>query len=124
MRPKPQSQVLSAEAPDLALESGREVRVRKDASGGETLEVRGPGGEVELRVALTADGPVLRLEGPRIELSATDLLKLECRRFELAATEDVSIKAGGELTLESVEEMRVHVSDADFKVKSRIIWLN
>lgn len=124
MRPKSQTQVLSPDAPDLTLQSGREVRVTRDAGSGESLEVRGPGGEVELRVRLTDDGPVLRLEGPRIELSATDLLKLECRRFELDATEDVAIRSGGELTLDSVDDLRIHVSDADFKVKSRIIWLN
>ena len=129
MSAKPPSQVLEAsEATELPLDSGRQLlvrpRVHEGAGGAESLEVRSPDGDVELRVLLTDDGPVLRFDGSCIELSATDLLKLECARFELDASESVAVRSGGGMTLDSVEEMRINVSDADFKVTSRIIWLN
>ena len=62
------------------LPSGRTVVIRADSQG-EAIEVRSAGGEMELRIALTEQGPVLTLRGARLEIDAADTVAVNCRHF-------------------------------------------
>jgi len=84
-------------APRL-LPSGRSVVVRVDGDG-ESLEVRTPGGEVEVLITLTAAGPLVRLSGARLELESPDSVSVRCRSFEVRAAE-VTVRAEADLRLD------------------------
>jgi hypothetical protein len=84
------------------LPSGRCVLIRP-ADDGEELEVRSPEGEVEVRILLTAQGPVLRLRGVRLELEAEQTVAVRCGRFEVRAEGNVDLQ-GAQIRLNSPEE--------------------
>jgi hypothetical protein len=84
------------------LPSGRSVVVRL-AGGAEELEIRSPRGDVEVRVVLTDEGPVVRLSGARLELDAAETVAVNCRRFEVRAEGDICLD-GATIRLNSPEE--------------------
>ena len=89
----------------LTLSSGRSVMVSGE-QGSEQLEIRSPEGLVELRIALTKDGPVLSLSGVKLEINSTDSVAVNCREFRLATTETLSLSSGGSLGLNAGGEIR------------------
>jgi len=101
----------------LALPSGRSLVV-SGISGQEHLEIRSPEGAIELRIALTKDGPVLSLSGVRLEINSTDTVAVNCREFTVATTHgvalssagDVSVRAGGEIRTKSLGETHLDSS--------------
>jgi len=81
---------------EQVLPSGRTVRVRASSSS-EELEVRSPAGEVEVRILLTAAGPVVRIRSARLELEAAEDVSVRCRRFEVQASDEVRLRAEGDV---------------------------
>jgi hypothetical protein len=90
--------------------------------GSEELEVRGPEGEVELCIRLTAEGPVVQLRGARLELQAADTVAVQCRRFEVQTTEGTSLQSTGNVQITG-HELRVQTQD-DIHLNGNIIRLN
>lgn len=78
------------------LPSGRSVAVRTD--GGEELVVYSPQGQVEVRVLLTPDGPVVRVGAARLEIAANSVA-VECETFDVRAGGEIRLKSGGALRL-------------------------
>jgi hypothetical protein len=103
------------------LPSGRSVVLRTTA-GGEVLEVRSAGGEVEVRITLTDQGPVVHLSGARLELAASDTVALHCRRLDVNTTESIRLQSAGDLRLTG-EEMRVRTT-GDIHLNGDVIRLN
>ncbi len=77
-------------AEELPLREGRTLRV---ASVGrdELVEVRAASGDLELRVRLTPDGPVLEMESVRLVLRAEESVDVETRDFNVTATGEVRV---------------------------------
>jgi hypothetical protein len=96
------------------LPSGRTVTVRADG-GTEAIEIRSPGGEMELRIALTDRGPVLSLRGARLEIDAADAVAVNCRQFEVHAAEGVVLTAAGDVAIRS---------GGDTSIDGRLVKLN
>ncbi len=103
------------------LPSGRSVVIRVTGAA-EELEVRSPGGAVEVRITLTDQGPVVRLSGARLELEAADNIALHCRRLEVNTTESTHLHSAGSLQL-SGQEMRVQTT-GDIHMNGDVIRLN
>lgn len=101
-------------APQRKLPSGRSV-VLKVAGDHEALEVRSPNGEVEVRVVLTAEGAVVKLQAARLELDSADSLAVNCRRFTVNSTEGTDLNSGGELRIKT---------EGDIHLNGGIIHLN
>ena len=91
-----------------SLPSGRRVVVRLEDDG-ETLEVVSPGGDIEVGIRLTPEGPVLKLRGARLEIDSTETVAINCRRFELSADEVLELRAGAGVAVQS---------DADIQFRS------
>jgi len=104
------------------LPSGRTLRLITD-NGHEELLLEAPNGELELRILLTEDGPLLKLSAAKLELEATDSISMKCKNFEVAATESASLASEGGLSLNSTDELTVN-SDDDVRVTGKIIHLN
>ena len=81
---------------ELPLKHGR--RLSLVSSGGDDLvEVRGAGGALELRIRMTADGPVLQMESLRLSLKAAQDVEVECNKFAVHAREDMALRADGDV---------------------------
>lgn len=80
------------------LPSGRSIVVTL-SDGQERLEIRDPGGEVEVRVLLTTSGPVVELRGARLAIESADTVAVHCRRLELLATEGADLHSEGDVRI-------------------------
>ena len=101
--------------------SGRGVSLRLGPSG-EELEIRSPTGELELRILLTPDGPVLRLEAARVEVQAADEFRVSCGEFRVAAERGLHLEAGEAVQIEA-ERMRVRTQD-EIRMNGSFVRLN
>jgi hypothetical protein len=112
----------SANASAKALPSGRSVVLRY-GSGQEEIEVRSPAGDVEIRIVLTADGPVVRLGAARIELESAEDVAIRCRRFTVATSETTELHSQGDVRIAADGEIRAR-SQADMRLDGKMIYLN
>ncbi len=106
----------------IALQHGRHLSIA--ASGDDDLvEIRNPGGSVELRVRMTADGPVLQMESLRLSLKAARDVEVECANFSVRAREQMTLQSDGALCISG--EADVHLdANGEVHVKGRLIHLN
>jgi hypothetical protein len=108
--------------PQGVLPSGRTVVIRADGQG-EAIEVRSASGEMELRIALTDQGPVLSLRGARFEIDAADTVAVNCRHFAVRTTDGVVLDAAGEIAMRSGADTRLR-SAGDTYIDARLVNLN
>ena len=100
------------------LPSGRSVIVSAEA-GREAIEIRSANGEMEIRIALTDQGPVLQLRGARLQIDSTDTVAVNCRDFEINASNGIKLASGGDIDIVNAGETRMKTQgstwiDADF----------
>ncbi|WP_428266143.1 hypothetical protein [Haliangium sp.] len=76
-----------------------------------SIEIRAPGGQVELRVRITPDGPVLEADAARISLRASDAIEVSCRRFHLQADESLVLASQGPAGIAARSELRIHSAE-------------
>jgi hypothetical protein len=95
----------------------REGRVLSLAAVGsdQLVEIRGSGGQIELRIRLTEDGPVLEMESIKLILRASEAVEVD--------TKDFSVNAAGGISLEGKAAVAV-TSDGHVHVTGEIIHLN
>ncbi len=96
--------------------------VVKVAGDCEELEIRDADGQVEVSVSLTADGPVVRVRGGRLELDAVDTVAVRCRRFEVNTAECTDLSSSGPVRIKG-EELRVKTEE-DIHLNGQVIRLN
>ncbi len=101
----PQSQqgdleVVPGESALRVLPSGRSITARVGDEG-EAIEIHSPEGQLELSISLTEEGPVLRLQGARLELISPDSVSVQCREFEVATSSSVQLRANGAIDMQS-----------------------
>lgn len=80
----------------LVAPTGRTVELRT-AGEVDQITVRAPGGALLLRFAVDDDGPILQVEGARIELAATKVLALEAEEISIAGRRGIQMHTEGEL---------------------------
>ena len=101
---------LTEETPDrreIYLREGRTLRVEQSGTG-ELVEIRSSSGQVELRIKLTEDGPVLQVDSARLQLRASEAVEIESKRVEIRATETVQVTSKDEVKVEAEGEVRVN----------------
>ena len=106
----------------LYLNRGRTATVSSSGAD-EILEIRSDGGMVELRVRLTEEGPVLQLEGARLEMTSTSDIDVKCKKFNVEAEEGVTVASKGDLMMTSEGEMDLKTPQ-DIRIRGKIVWLN
>jgi hypothetical protein len=107
---------------ELYLDAGRTLKVRR-AGVEQLVEVRAASGQLELRIRLTDEGPVLQMEAVKLALHAEDAVAIKCKTFEVEASADTVIQSGGELKIKAQGEVEVD-SPEDVRIRGKIIWLN
>jgi hypothetical protein len=104
------------------LDQGRSLTVARDGAH-QIVEFRAPSGQLELRVKLGEEGPVLVLEGVKLEVNAAESLDIKVRDFNIEATGSTTITSKGELKIRSDGELDID-SPEDIRIRGKMIWLN
>jgi len=92
---------------EIYLREGRTLTI--EASGeGELVEIRSSSGQLELRIKLTEEGPVLQIESARLQLKAAEAVEIESKRVEIRASETVHVASDNEVKVEAEGEVRVN----------------
>jgi hypothetical protein len=99
---------------EIYLREGRTLRVEQSGAD-ELVEIRSSSGQLELRIKLTEDGPVLQMESARLSLKASEAVEIESKRVEIRATETVQLTSKDEIKVDAEGEVRVN---------GKTIWLN
>ena len=89
----------------------------------EEVQLRAPEGDVQLRIVLTPEGPVIRLSHASLEIEALDTVRTRCQRFEVDARESVQVHAGQALALHSDKDMHLNAT-GEIVAVSELIRLN
>ena len=116
------SRVLDALRPpklSTSLKTGHVVVVTHD----DQLEVHAPNGDVQIRITLHDDIPVVSLTGARLELESLDTVRVTSRVFEVRTTEAIDLRSEGTVELSSGKEVKL-LADEDFSARAPCIWLN
>jgi hypothetical protein len=106
--PRPEQGDIEVARRDSALRilpSGRSITAHV-GDAGEAIEIRSPDGQLEISIALTEDGPILRLEGAKLELVSPDSVSLQCRQFDLETSSNVNLRAHGSIDMRTDSELR------------------
>ena len=106
----------------LRLVSGRELKISSHDDG-DLLEIYEPEGNLVIKVQLTESGPVMMVEGCKLQLTGTESIALRAPTIEISAEEKTRLRSKGELEIDAVKEMGIH-SDDDIRVVGKIIHLN
>jgi len=99
---------------EIYLREGRTLSIEQSGTD-ELVEVRSSAGQVELRIRLTEEGPVLQMESARLQLKASEAVEIESKRVEIRATETVQIASKDEVKVDA---------EGDVCVNGKTIWLN
>jgi hypothetical protein len=81
------------------------------------LTIRGAAGQVCLSVHVTADGPVLRLEGAKLHIETTGDLSFEAERVRLHGRKEVAISSGGHASLEVAGDLEMEARGHDITAR-------
>ena len=106
---------------EVFLRDGRKLVVT-DQGADQLVEIRNESGMLEVRIKLTAEGPVLQMESVRLQLKATEAVEIESRRVEIKGTDKVEV-TGGEIAVEGEQDVTVD-SKGDVRVVGKRIYLN
>jgi len=90
---------------------------------GDLVEIHASGGQLELRIRLTPDGPVLQMESVRLSLKSAENVDVNCKNFEVRATEGVDVHSDGGMQLSGNADVKVD-SAGNVIVKGEMIYLN
>ncbi|TMQ13700.1 MAG: hypothetical protein E6J91_17730 [Deltaproteobacteria bacterium] len=92
---------------EIYLREGRSLSV-EHAGSDDLVEIRSASGQVEVRIRLTEEGPVLQMESARLQLKASEVVEIESKRVEIRATETVQLASDNEIKVEAEGEVRVN----------------
>ncbi|HUH03041.1 MAG TPA: hypothetical protein VML75_13685 [Kofleriaceae bacterium] len=104
------------------LRDGRSLEIH-DEGADQVVEIRAASGQMELKVRLTEEGPVLSLEGVRLSVRAAEAIDMSCKTFKVSAEESVELASKGELRVNADKDLSVD-SAADVRVNGKMIHLN
>ncbi|HEX2688767.1 MAG TPA: hypothetical protein VHN14_19225 [Kofleriaceae bacterium] len=92
---------------EVYLREGRTLSV-ENAGADELVEIRSSSGQVELRIKLTEEGPVLQMESVRLQLKASEAVEIESARVEIKASETLKLASDNEIKVDAEGEVRVN----------------
>ncbi len=92
---------------EIYLREGRTLSVEA-AGADELVEIRSSSGQVELRIKLTEEGPVLQMESVKLQMKASEAIEIESKRVEIKATETLQLASDNEIKVDGEGEVRVN----------------
>lgn len=105
---------------EVYLQGGRKLVVSQ-AGDAQLVEIRSESGMVEVRIALTEQGPVLQMQSVRLAITASEAVEIDSPRVAIRG-DQVEV-SGGNVVLEAEDEVSVE-ADGDVRVVGKMIHLN
>jgi hypothetical protein len=106
---------------ELYLRDGKKLIVSEQGSE-QLVEIRDAAGMLELRIKLTAEGPVLQMDSVRLQLKASESVAIESPHVAITGSEQLEL-AGGEVHVAGEEDVKVDAK-GEVRVVGKMIWLN
>lgn len=106
----------------LPLTGGRTLAVVCNDSG-EEIQLCAPDGELEIRIAVTHDGPVLRMRAARLEVEGAEDVHFSCQRFSVHTIEATHLTTDGQLRLRAEEQVLIRAAE-ELDLKGRPVRTN
>ncbi|MBF0226464.1 MAG: hypothetical protein HQK76_13495 [Desulfobacterales bacterium] len=106
----------------IKFDSGRQISILSEEKE-ELIEIIDTKGEIVLKLRMTDDGPVISMQGARLELKAMETISLETKKLKIHAEEKAVISSNGCLEIDSSKSIDMH-SDDDIRVNGKMIYLN
>jgi hypothetical protein len=113
---------LSDSSAELPLTGGRTLAVICNDAG-EEIQLCAPDGEVEIRIMVTENGPVLRMRAARLEVDGAEDVQFSCQRFAVHTTEATHLTTDGQLRLRSQEQVLIRAAE-ELDLKGRPVRTN
>ncbi len=107
---------------EIRFDSGRSVTA-ESAGNEDILEIREADGRMTVKIRLTEDGPVLSVEGARLELKSTESISMQARQVKIAGDEETIVKSDGSLRMSSSDDMEID-SKEDLRLNGKMIHIN
>ncbi len=85
----------------------------------EVLQIIGSGGEVELKIRMTAEGPVLCFESASLDIRASGKVSIESQHISLKASHGISMETSGDM-VHNVGGDHISKIDGDVSSEARI----
>ncbi len=106
---------------EVYLRDGRKL-VLSEQNSEQLVEVRNESGMLEVRIRLTAEGPVLQMESARLQLKATEQVTIESAKVEIKGTEQLDL-SGRKIQVSSEEDLEVEAT-GEIRMVGKMIYLN
>lgn len=106
----------------VRLASGRQVLITSNEKD-DRIDILANEGDITMTVRLTDAGPVISMQGARLEIKSTETLTLDANKIKIKAGEKAAIESNGTLNIDAADEMEIK-SDQDVHVKGKMIHLN
>lgn len=106
----------------LYLDQGRTLQLAREGNQ-QLVEIRAASGQLEVRIKLTDEGPVLQMEAVKVAVTTEEAFEIKCKTFSVEASQDTIIQTGGELKMKAEGEISLD-SPEDVRLRGKIIWLN
>jgi phage gp45-like len=87
------------------------------------VEIRAGDGQLQLRVRLTDEGPILEMDSVRLQLRAQESVDVECKDFNVNAERQVGLSSEGGITVDGKADVTV-TAEGEVRVTGEMIWLN
>ncbi|HEY4060233.1 MAG TPA: hypothetical protein VGM39_26645 [Kofleriaceae bacterium] len=105
---------------EVFLRDGKRLVVSEQGAD-QVVEIRNESGMLEVRIKLTDQGPVLQMEGARLQLKGTESVEIDSKKVAIKA-EQINLD-GGNVSIKSEEDVEVEGKN-DVRVVGKMIYLN
>ncbi len=106
---------------EVYLRDGRKLSVSEQGQD-QLVEIRNESGMLEVRIKLTAEGPVLQMESVKLSLKASEAVEIESKRVAITGSEQVAV-SGGEVKVAGEEDVKIDAKN-EVRVVGKMIYLN
>lgn len=106
---------------DVFLREGRKLTVVEHGRE-DLVEIRNESGQLEVRIQLTEQGPVLQMESVRLSLEAAEAVDIRSKSVSIHGTEQLSLH-GGAVAVTADSDLNVNAG-GEVRIVGKMIYLN
>lgn len=89
----------------ISLPSGRSIQITTGPQG-DRFDVASASGAIELSITLTANGPVISIQGAKLEINSSDSVSLACRELNIQTETALNIASKGSVGIHAAGDLK------------------